>query len=140
MNLLLSANISKDLISSKDFLSDKKVEQLFSFSILLKFWYSYSHGYLTSKFCDYLSLLLAFFFSKLHLYTINTLNIPAKHRGFYLSISIIYFTTIQGINLITKHNMVLESICNSFLYLRWDITKIRYCTLELCEYMFGNIQ
>ena len=52
----------------------------------------------------------------------------------------IYFTTIEGINPIALRNMVLESMCNMFLSLRSDITKIRYCTSELCEHMFGNMR
>ena len=44
VNLLLQANISKDLISPKDFSSDKKVEQLFSFGALLKVYNSFSEG------------------------------------------------------------------------------------------------
>jgi len=139
VNLLLQAHVSKDLISPKDFSSDKKVEQLFSFGTLFKVYTSYSEGNCTSKFCDYSSLLLAFFFSKLHLYAINVLYVPAKHRCFYLSTSMIYFTTIKGINPITQCNMVLESICNMFLSLRSNITKIRYYTSKLCKHMFGNI-
>ena len=140
VNLLLQANVSKDLISPKDFSSDKKVEQLFSFGTLLKVHNSYSEGSSTSKFMDYSSLLATFFFSKLHLYAINALHVPAKHRAFYLCITVIYFTTIDGINPIPKRNMVLESIANTFLCLRSDITKIRYCTSELCEHMFSNIR
>ena len=140
VNFLLQANISKDLFSPKDFSSDKKVEQLFSFDTFLNVYDSYSEGHSTSKFCDYSSLLLTFFFSKLHLHAMNALNIPAKHRGFYLSTSMIYFTTIEGINPITKRNMVLESMCNMFLCLRWDVTKIRHCASELYEHVLGNMR
>ena len=113
---------------------------MFSFRTLLKVYNSYSEGSLISNFIDYSSLLSIFFFSKPHLYAINALYIPIKHRAFYLGITVIYFTTIDGINPITKCNIVLESISNIFLYLRSYITKIWYCTLELCKHMFGNMR
>ena len=52
----------------------------------------------------------------------------------------LYFTVIEGIGPITQRNMVLESICNMFLSLRSAVTKIRYCTYESCEHMFGNMR
>jgi len=139
MNLLLQANVSSQLISPKDFSLNKKVEQLFSFGTLLKVYNSVADGNSLGKNCDYGSLIVTFF-TKLHLYAINVLHVPAKHGAFYLCTSMLYFTTIDGISPISKRNMVLESICNIFLSLRYDIIKIRYCTSELCEHMFRNVR
>jgi len=140
VNLLIQAEISQELIAPKDFASDKKVEQLLSFDTMERVCNSVDFGVATSTMKDYVAFLLTFMFSKLHLHAVNAINVPSKHRAYYLCISMMFFVTIEGIHPTSRRNMVLESICNIFLCLRSDIKKVRYCTSELCEHMFGNIR
>ena len=140
MDLLLQADVSKELICPKDFASDKKVEQLFSYDTLHKVAHSVDNGEATGYRSDFACLLVTFLFSKLHLHAVNAKNVPAKHRAYYLCITFLYFLSIDGINIITKRNMILESIANIFLCMRSDISKVRHCTSEISEHMFGNIR
>ena len=140
VNLLIQTGTPQELIAPKDFTLDKKVEQPLSFDTIERVCNNVDFGVAKSIIKDYIALLLVFMFSKLHLHTVNALNVPSKHRAYYLCISMMFFVTIQGINPVSKRNMVLESICNIFLCLQSDIKKVCYCTSKLCEYMFGNIR
>jgi len=140
INLLLQAKVSMELIRPKDFSSDKKVEELFSFSTASKVSSAVLSGEAVGKIGDYGALLLTFLMSRLHLHAINSTYVPAKHRSVYIITTMLFFISIDGINPITKRNMILESIANVFLILNKDIKKIRHTTSELCEHMFGNIR
>ena len=137
---MLQSGTSSDLIAPKDFASDRKVERLLSFQTMLKVSAYIEGGEAVGTTGDHASLMLTLMFTKSHLHSVNALNVPAKHRAYFLGMTMLYFITIDGISNISKRNMVLESICNVFLCLRSDISKIRYCTSELCEHMFGNMR
>ena len=133
--MFLQSGTSSDLIAPKDFASDRKVERLFSFQTMLKVSACIEGGEAVGTTGDHASLM----FTKSHSYSVNVLNVPAKHRAYFLGTTMMCFTTIDGMSSISKRNMVLELICNIFLCLRSDISKIRYCTSESCEYVFGNM-
>ena len=59
---------------------------------------------------DFTCFLVTFLFNKLYLYTVNALNVPAKHQAYYLCISMLYFASMDRISNISKRNIVLESI------------------------------
>ena len=80
------------------------------------------------------------FFLRLHLYAVNCQSVPAKHRALYLWISMLWFTSLSGVNITPKRNLVSETIANIFLVLRADVSKCRYCTSEPAEHGFGNIR
>ena len=80
---------------------------------------------------DFAILILTLQFFELYLYTVNKLNFPAKHRVYFSGIPIMYFITIDSISIISKRNMVLESAYNTFLCVRMNMRKIRYCTSKL---------
>lgn len=137
-DLLLQSDTSSELIAPKDFASDRKVERLFSFETMLKVSACIESGDAIGTDRDYASLMLTLMFAKLHLCSVNALNVLSKHIAYFLGVTMMCFTTIDGISNISKRNMVLESVCNIFLCLRSDITKLRCCTSELCEHIFGN--
>jgi hypothetical protein len=114
-NLLLMAGVSSDLIAPKDFASDKKVEQLFSYPTINKVNEGIEEGNVIGLEGDYAVLCITWFFMRLHLYAVNALNVPAKHRAMYLGLSMFWFTSIWGVNQIPKRNMIMETIGNMFL-------------------------
>ena len=63
------------------------------------------------------------FFMKMHLYYVNGLIFPAKHRYIYLWTSMICFITLGGVNITPQRNLVSETISNIFLVLRSDVLK-----------------
>ena len=77
---------------------------------------------------------------RLHLYAVNGIGIPAKHRAVYLWCSMLWLTSISGASMITKRNIVAETIPFMFLLLRSDITKPRHCTSEPAEHAFGMLR
>lgn len=131
-NLLLMARVSSDLIAPKDFASDKKVEQLFSYASLSKVDDAIYEGDIIGLEGDYAVLCITWYFSRLHLYAVNALNIPSKHRAMYLGLSMFWFTSIWGINSIPKRNLIMESIGNMFLgksrilHLKFSLTFLYY--------------
>ena len=114
-NLLILAEVSSELIAPKDFASDKKVEQLFSYATLNKVDEQIQEGNIIGLGGDYGVLCVTWYFMRLHLYSINATNVPAKHRAMYLGLSMFWFTSIWGINQIPKRNIIMESIGNMFL-------------------------
>ena len=114
-NLLLMAKVSAELIAPKDFASDKKVEQLFSYKCLNKVNEAIGNSDIIGIEGDYGVVCLTWFFMRLHLHAINALNVLAKHRAMYLELSMFWFTSIYGINEIPKRNITMESLGNMFL-------------------------
>ena len=140
VNLLMQSNVSMELIRPKDFSSDKKVEDLFSYRTGTKVHAALLSGEAIGKLGDYCLLMLTFLMSKLHLHAMNSSHVTAKHRSVCISATMLFFITIEGISPISKRNMVLESIANVFLVLNKSVTKVRHTTSELCEHMFGNMR
>jgi len=89
---------------------------------------------------DAAALLCTLFFMKIHLVAVNGRHVPSKHRALYLWTSMVWFTTLSGVHITSKQNIVSETIANMFLVLRSDVTKVRYCTSEPAEHVFGNMR
>ena len=77
---------------------------------------------------------------KLHLHSVNGLVVPVKHRALYLWTSMIWFTTLGGVNITPKRNLVSETISNMFLVICSDVLKCCMCTSEPAEHGFGNMR
>ena len=114
-NLLLMAKVSIELIAPKDFASDKKVEQLFSYNTLNLVEQGINNCDFIGLEGDFGVLCTTWYFSRLHLHAVNGINIPAKHRAMYLGMSMFWFASIWGINFTPKRNLMIESIGNMFL-------------------------
>ena len=114
-NLLLMAGVSSELLVPKDFASDKKVEQLFSYPTISKVDNEIQEGNIIGLVGDYAVLCIIWYFMRLHLFAVNAPNVPAKHQAMYLGLSMLWFTSIRGINQIPKRNIIMETIGNMFL-------------------------
>ncbi len=52
----------------------------------------------------------------------------------------LFFTSTSGISMTSKRNIVSETIGNLFLILQKNIKKVRHCTSETSEHVFGNMR
>jgi hypothetical protein len=85
-------------------------------------------------------LALTLFFVRLHLHAVNGTSVPAKHRVIYLWCSMVWLTSISGASMITKRNIVAETISFAFIMMSSDVSKPRYCTSEPVEHTFGQLR
>ncbi len=87
---------------------------------------------------DYGALAVTIFFLGLHLHVINA-RIKVSHcQSIYLWMSMILFTSLTGVNIMPKMNMVSETLSNIFILMCSDEHAPCYCTSELAEHGFGN--
>ena len=80
------------------------------------------------------------FSMKLNLHDINGLIVPAKNRDLYLWKSMIWFITLEGVNVTPKRNLVSETTSNVFLVLLSDVIKCCMCTSDLADHGFVNMR
>ena len=156
---LIMSRVSSELIAPKYFASNKKMEQLFSYNCLDQVNKATCEAEIIGLEGDFGVLCTTWCLSRLHLRSVNAVNAPAKHRDMCLGFIMFWFTSVWGINQLTKRNMIMESIGNTFLgklyvsysvsfltlfpfllVLRDDINKLTHCTSEPCEHMFGNMR
>ncbi len=138
VDLLRQAEVSKELIRVKDWASDKKADRLFSYPTLKKVADALEKGKAAAHIADAGALACTFLFLKLHLHAVNGRHVPATHRALYLAMSMLWFTTIKGIHITPRRNFVSESISNTFITLRDDVTKVRDTTTEGLEHGFAD--
>ena len=137
-DLLRLAGIAKDLWRPNDFASDLLVLNLASYNSVKKL-----HKYMCSEGSDFLacdmgSLMVTLVMARLRLYAINGKCIAANWRAVYSWVSLIWFTSLDGVCMTTKRNLVSEAIPFAFLLLRNDIENPRNATSEPAEHEFGN--
>jgi hypothetical protein len=52
----------------------------------------------------------------------------------------LWLTSINGASIITKRNIVVETISMMFLVMRADVPRLRHTTSECAEHTFGNLR
>lgn len=135
----LRAYVSMDIWCPSDFASDRLVLSLCSYETILKMSQTeLSFGSTSTG--DKGALGLTLFFMRLHLYAVNGRGVPATHRAVYMWCSMLWLTSISGACMITKRNIVAETIAFMFILLRSDIPKPRHCTSEPAEHFFGMLR
>eukprot|EP00957_Ditylum_brightwellii_P212288 15367162-Ditylum_brightwellii.AAC.2 len=77
------------------------------------------------------------FFMRIHLYAVNGKSVPARHCAMYLRCSMLRITSISSISIITKRNIVSETLTFVFLVLCSDISKPKKNSSKPAEHMFG---
>ena len=95
--------------------------------MLKKFSYGVKNGSTEGLIEDSGALYCTILFIKLHLHSVNGLIVPAKHRALYLWTSMIWFTTLGGVNITPKRTFLSETISNVFLVLRYGVLKCLMC-------------
>ena len=136
-HILLQANISRKLTFHKDFASDKKIAKLFSYNALSRIALDIEEGVLKAYVSDVGVLFSTFFMMKLHLHAVNP-HVPAKNLVMCLFVTMMWFTSVTGISLMPKRNIMLKTIGNAFLGLKSEIAMLRHTTSESCEHASGN--
>jgi hypothetical protein len=138
VDLIRQAGVPEDLFIVKDFASDKKVEELFSYGTMKKIEDAMIDGRAIGLIEDYGALAVTMLFLRIHLHAMNARLLVSQCRAMYLWMSMILFTSLTGVNITPKRNMVSETISNIFIVMRSDIQNPRYCTSEPAEHGFGN--
>ena len=135
--VLRVAGVSMDDYRPSDFASDHLVLKLISYNTIEKI--ANADPLLGSTSSGDKGVLAAtFFFMRIHLYAVNGKSVPARHRAVYLWCSMLWITSINGASIITKRNMVSETLAFVFLALRSDVSKLRKNSSEPAEHMFGQ--
>jgi len=124
LDLLLQSGVSQKLIRIKDFASDKLVDDLCSHKVLKRVMDAIDERTATGNDEDAAALLCTLFFMKLHLAAVNGRHVPAKHPALFLWTSMVWLTTLSGVHITLKRNLVSETIANMFLVLRLDVSKL----------------
>ena len=86
-NLLLMAQVSSNLLAPKDFASDKKVEQIFSYPTINKVDTDAQDRNIIGLEGDCAILCVTWFFIRLCLFAVSIVNVPSKHRAICLGLS-----------------------------------------------------
>ena len=86
------------------------------------------------------ALAFSLLFTRLNLYAVNWKDFPAKHRALYIWMSMIFFTSMGGVNIIPRRNVASESIAKFFMVLRSDVFKPWLLTSEPAEHGFFNMR
>ena len=120
-------------------MSDKKVEELFSFNTVNKVLLALRSSKAKGKTEDFRLFFLVFLISKLHLHAINSAHTTAKHRSMLIIITMLFFINVDRISPMLRRNMILELIANAFLVLNKGIIKIRHATFKLYKHVLDNI-
>jgi hypothetical protein len=131
--------VSAEIYCPSDFASDRLVLQLCSNNTIVKLSLADIAFGSTSK-GDKGAIGLTLFFMRLHLYTVNGSVVPAAHRAVYLWCSMLWLTSISGACVITKRNVVSETIAFMFIILRSDVENPRFQTSEPAEHKFGMMR
>jgi len=133
------SGVSTDLWRPKDFASDLLVLRLLSAKTIKALDESTDPLGSTSS-GDKGLLSLTLFFMRLQLYAVNGKQVPATHRALYLWCSMIFLTSISGASVITKRNVVSETVAFIFLVLCSDMGNPRLATSEPGEHHFGQLR
>lgn len=137
-DLLRAVGIPESEYRVKDFASDKLVDDLCSHKTIDALYKGLMLKPNLGCIKDAGVLAATLFFMKLHLHAVNARTVPGLHRALYLWVSMLWFISLDGVNMTPKRNLVTETMSNMFLSLRSDVTKTRYTTTEVLEHHFGN--
>lgn len=128
-DLLRAVGIPESEYRIKDFASDKLVDDLCSHKTIDALYKGLMLKPDIGSMNDAGVLAATLFFMKLHLHAVNGRTVPGLHRALYLWVSMLWFISLEGVNITPKRNLVTETISNMFLSLRSMLQ--RHATLQL---------
>jgi hypothetical protein len=85
-------------------------------------------GWATRLIEDCGALAVTMYFLRLHLQAMNTRLEVSHCCAMYLWMSMIIFTSLTGVNITPKRNMVSETISNMFIVMHLGVCNPCYCT------------
>ena len=137
--LLRTAGVAIDEWWPNDFAVDLPVLKLSSIETIQNLSQSIPEFGSTSE-GDKGILALTLFFVRLHLHAVNRKSFPEKHHPVYLWCSMVWLKSISGASMITKINVVAETLSFVFIVMSSDVSKPRYFTSEPVEHFFGQLR
>ena len=85
-------------------------------------------------------MVCALIFIILNLYAVKGKDLPVKHCALYIWTSMIFFTSMGGVNIAQRRNVVSELIANFFMVLISDVFEPWILTSEPAENGIGNMR
>ena len=132
--LLRLAKISVSMYRPDDFASDRLLLDLVSFQTINKIAVVDDCSVSAE---DQGALALVFLAVRMSVYAVNGKGIPASHRAVYIWSAVILLTSMSGVAVITKKNLISEAVPFVFIVLQADVTKPGLATSESAEHIFG---
>ena len=132
--LLRMGKVSVATFCSSDFASDCLLLDLVSFPTVNKI-AGVQDPLVTVE--DQGVLTLVFFAVRLSVYAVNGQQVPASHRAVYIWPAVLLLTSMSGVAVVTKRNLISEAIPFVFIVLQADVTKLGLATSEPAEHIFG---
>ena len=83
---------------------------------------------------------MTMYFCRLHLFAVNADHVTADRRAKYLWASCLWLLSLEGACVVTKRNILAETIALVFLVYRDDVCKARGLTSEGAEHFFGILR
>lgn len=136
-DFLRLAGVSMDLLRFADFASDLLVERLVSSASIRKLSVLAAEGEKDFSIGDVAVLAATLLMKRLHLHAVNGVAVPAAHRMYYLWTTMAWLTSIGGVCITTKRNLVSDTIPFMFLVSQSDVVKPRSASSEPAEHKFG---
>ena len=132
--LLRMGNVSAMTWRPNDFASDNLLLDLVSFRTINKI-AGVEYGSVPVE--DQGVLALVLFAVMLSVYAVNGRQVPASHRAVYVWSSVLLLTSMSGVVVVTKRNLVSEAIPFVIIVLQADVTNPGLATSESAEHVFG---
>jgi len=138
VGILMLAGVQKELYCVTDYASDVVVLKLCSSDTIAKLLSLIEQGSEDSKNIAFMALSLYFLNTFLCAY--NTPNISSEGRVTMLWSSLMWFTSLSGINEKSQHNFVTSCLGGVFLSMQKKVKNLRLTTTEPLEHTFGTIR
>ena len=133
--LLQVADIPIDIWQISDFASDLLILRLASPATVTSL-LSLKNEDENAVFCNCFTL----YFMRAHLFGVNAKKCNARHRVLLIWSSMLWFTSLKGVAMVTKRNIVCAAITMCFLVMQSDVPNPRYTTSEPNEHIFGMMR
>eukprot|EP00918_Siedleckia_nematoides_P028014 GHVU01060261.1.p1 GENE.GHVU01060261.1~~GHVU01060261.1.p1 ORF type:complete len:584 (+),score=69.11 GHVU01060261.1:139-1890(+) len=135
--LLMVAGVSQEIYTVKDFASDGLVLKLCSVETLIALQAIMPAEHAGSV----VSTGLVLFCVRIFLVGVNSKgDLAAKDRASMIWFALLVVTSLDGVHIITKRNLVTSALGSIFLILQNEVKAPRLCTTEPLEHFFGNVR
>ena len=136
VGILMLAGIKRELYCVNDYASDVIVLKLCSGETISKLLALIEQRSEDSKNIAFMSL--SFYFLNTFLCAFNTSDISSEGRITMLWASLMWFTSLEGINEKTQHNFTTACLGGIFLSMQKKVKNLRLTTTEPLEHTFGT--
>lgn len=131
---LFAGIVNKDVVRIRDFASDKLVHEFCSPKVIRKLLDC------SDDIDNVSSMVFILFCMRIFLVALNNDDMRTSTRLELLWISLITFTSLEGVSKVTIGNSVRTIVAIMCLVAQREVLKARSCTTEFLEYFFGHVR